>query len=103
MSDLGLQPREEWKELGRLPAEGRLGSSENPSNCLFLLPALPSVNMCHLFGIRSVVSLSELFESNLKESPQRGPAILGDDVTDWMHKAEKAHTLEEKAQNIDLI
>jgi hypothetical protein len=35
MSDLGLQPREGWKQPGRLPAEGRLGSSENTSNCLF--------------------------------------------------------------------
>jgi hypothetical protein len=41
---------------GRLPAEGRLGGSENTSNCLFSLPALPSLHMCHLFGIRSLVS-----------------------------------------------
>jgi hypothetical protein len=42
----------------RLPADGRLGSSENtrkPRRCLFLLPSL---YMCHLFGIRSLVSWS---------------------------------------------
>jgi hypothetical protein len=40
MSDFGLQPREVWKQPGRLPAEGRPGSSENtskPRRCLFLL------------------------------------------------------------------
>jgi hypothetical protein len=43
MSDLGLQPREVWKQLGRLPAEGRLGSSENTSNprrCLLFVACL---------------------------------------------------------------
>jgi hypothetical protein len=54
MSDLGSQPREVWN--GRLPAEGRRGSSENTSNCLILFPALPSLHTCHLFGIRSLVS-----------------------------------------------
>jgi hypothetical protein len=39
MSELGSQPREVWKQPGRLPAEGRLGCSESTSNCLFLLPA----------------------------------------------------------------
>jgi hypothetical protein len=29
MSDLGLQPREVWKQSNRLPAEERLGSSKN--------------------------------------------------------------------------
>jgi hypothetical protein len=36
MSDLGLQPREVWKQPSRLPAEGRLGSSENTSNRFFV-------------------------------------------------------------------
>jgi hypothetical protein len=46
------------KQPGRLPAEGRLRSSENKSQCLFLLPAWPNLHMCHLFGIRSLVSCS---------------------------------------------
>jgi hypothetical protein len=58
MSDLSLQPRELWKQPGRLPAKGRRGRSDNTSNCLFLLPAWPSLHMCHLFGIRSLVSWS---------------------------------------------
>jgi hypothetical protein len=40
MSDLCSQPREVWKQPGRLPAEGRLGSSENtskPRRCLFVV------------------------------------------------------------------
>jgi hypothetical protein len=39
MSDLGLQHREAWNQLDRLPAEGKLGSSENtskPRRCLFV-------------------------------------------------------------------
>jgi hypothetical protein len=36
MSDLGSQPREVWKQPSRLPAEGRPGSSENTSSCLFV-------------------------------------------------------------------
>jgi hypothetical protein len=59
MSDLGLQPRELWKQLDRLPAEERLGSSENtskPRRCLFLFLALPSLHVCHLFGIRSLAT-----------------------------------------------
>jgi hypothetical protein len=57
MSDLGLQPREVWKQPDQQSAEGRLGSSENtswPRRCLFLFPAWPSLHMCHLFGIRSL-------------------------------------------------
>jgi hypothetical protein len=40
MSDLNLQLMEVWKQPGRLPAEGRLGSSENtsePQRCLFFV------------------------------------------------------------------
>jgi hypothetical protein len=37
MNDLGSQPREVWKQPGRLPAKGRIGSSENTSNCLFFV------------------------------------------------------------------
>jgi hypothetical protein len=40
MSDLGLQPREVRGQSGQLPAEERLGCSENTSDCLFLLLAL---------------------------------------------------------------
>jgi hypothetical protein len=43
MSSLGLQPREVWKQPSRLPAEGRLGSSENtsePRRCLFFVACL---------------------------------------------------------------
>jgi hypothetical protein len=42
MSDLGLQPREVWELLGRLPAEGRPGGSENRRKlrrCLFFVVA----------------------------------------------------------------
>jgi hypothetical protein len=60
MSDLGSQPSEVWKQPGRLPAEGRLGSSENTSNCRFLLPAWPSLHMYHFSGIRSLVSRSRI-------------------------------------------
>jgi hypothetical protein len=62
MSDLGSQPREVWEKPGRLPAEWRLGSSENTSNRLFLSPAWPSLTMCHLFGIKSLVSWSWFWE-----------------------------------------
>jgi hypothetical protein len=62
MSDISLQPREVWKQLGRLPVEGRLGSSENTQASrgvvIFLLLAWPSLHMCHLFGIRNLVFLS---------------------------------------------
>jgi hypothetical protein len=37
MSDLGSQPREVWKQPGRLPVEGSLGSSENISNYPFFV------------------------------------------------------------------
>jgi hypothetical protein len=43
MSDLGSHPREVWKQPDRLPAEGRLGSSENtsmPRRCLFFVACL---------------------------------------------------------------
>jgi hypothetical protein len=55
MSDLGSQPREVWKELDQLPAEGRLGSSENtskPRRCLFLLLRGPLCicSTCLAFG-----------------------------------------------------
>jgi hypothetical protein len=40
MSDLGSQPREVWKQPGRLPAEERLGSSESTSSCLFFVACL---------------------------------------------------------------
>jgi hypothetical protein len=49
MSDLGSQPREVWKQPGRLPAEGRLGSSENTRQstifvaCLALFAYVPLV------------------------------------------------------------
>jgi hypothetical protein len=68
MSDLGLQPGEVWKQAGRLPAEGRRGSSENTSSCLFLLPVLPSLHMCHLFCIRSLVSWNLNLNSNFFEN-----------------------------------
>jgi hypothetical protein len=40
MSDLSLQLREVWKQPDRLPAEGRLGSSENtskPQHCVLFV------------------------------------------------------------------
>jgi hypothetical protein len=46
MSDFGIQSREVWKQPNRLPAEGRLGSSENTSKprrrlyCCLLGPLL---------------------------------------------------------------
>jgi hypothetical protein len=43
MRDLGSKPREVWKQPGRLPAEGRLGSSENtskPRRCLLFVACL---------------------------------------------------------------
>jgi hypothetical protein len=43
MSNLGLQPSEVWKQPDRLPAEGRLGSSENtskPRRCLYFVACL---------------------------------------------------------------
>jgi hypothetical protein len=52
LSDLGSQLKEVLKQSGRLPAEGRLGSSINTSNYLFYC----SLHMCHLFGIHSPVS-----------------------------------------------
>jgi hypothetical protein len=64
MGDLGLQPREVWNQPGRLPAEGRPGSSENTRSCLFLLPARPSLQVCHLFGIRSLVTWLSLQEKS---------------------------------------
>jgi hypothetical protein len=65
MSDLGFKPREVWKQPYRLPAEGRLGNSENTSKlrrCLFLFPAWPSLNMCHLLGIRDLLFIYLYFE-----------------------------------------
>jgi hypothetical protein len=52
MSDLGSQPKEVWKQPGRLPAEGRLGSSENTRNSLFccLLGPLCIYATCLAFG-----------------------------------------------------
>jgi hypothetical protein len=43
MTDLGSQLREVWKQSGRQPAEGRLGSSENTRKlrrCLFFVACL---------------------------------------------------------------
>jgi hypothetical protein len=59
MRDLGLQPREVWKQPDRLPAEGRLGSSENrskPRHCLLFVACLALVEYMLLFGIRSLVT-----------------------------------------------
>jgi hypothetical protein len=49
MSDLGLKPREVWKQPDRLPAEERLGISENHKQlsifvaCLALFAYVPLV------------------------------------------------------------
>jgi hypothetical protein len=55
-----LTSQEVWKQPGRLPAEGRLGSSETQASrgvvFFVVLASLASLHMCHLFGIRSLVS-----------------------------------------------
>jgi hypothetical protein len=59
MSDLGLQLREVWKQPDRLPAEGRLGSSENtskPRRCLYFVACLALVAYVSLIGIQSLIS-----------------------------------------------
>jgi hypothetical protein len=40
MSDLGLNPREVWKQPDRLPAEGRLGRSKNKKEAAFFVACL---------------------------------------------------------------
>jgi hypothetical protein len=81
MSDLGWQPREVWKQPGRLPAEGRLGTSENtskPRRCLFMLPAWPSMHMCRLFGVRSLVfwSWSSITEIQYAQGPNAETSFI---------------------------
>jgi hypothetical protein len=51
MNILGLQPSEIRHKFDRLPAEGRLGNSENlnkPRRCFLLLPALALLVSCLL-------------------------------------------------------
>jgi hypothetical protein len=59
MSDLSFQLREVWKQPDRLPAEERPGTWENTSKlrrCLLSSNPWPSSNICHLLGIRSLVT-----------------------------------------------
>jgi hypothetical protein len=67
MSELGLQPREVWKQPDRLPAEEKLGNSENTNKqrrCqLFLWPTWPSLHIRHLLGIRSLVTSLDTFHN----------------------------------------
>jgi hypothetical protein len=65
LSDLRLQTREVQSQPNWLPAIMRPGNSENTSkqrHRLFLLPAWPSLNMCHLFGILRLVSARQLLK-----------------------------------------
>jgi hypothetical protein len=67
MSDLGMQPREVWKQPDRLPAEGGLGSSKkkkNPANCgvffCCLLSRLCICAACLAFGVNLVAGLNSV-------------------------------------------
>jgi hypothetical protein len=59
-ANLGSQPREVCKMPDGLPIEERQGSSGTQASqgVLFLFVAWPSVNICRLFGIQSLVSRS---------------------------------------------
>jgi hypothetical protein len=63
INDLGSQPREVWKQPGRLPVEGKLGSSENTSSFLFccLLCSLCICATCLAFGAQYPELLNQLF------------------------------------------
>jgi hypothetical protein len=86
MCDLGVQPREVWKQPDQLPAEGWLGSPENtskPRRYLFFVACLAVFAYVPLIWHSEPSILILILMSKQNEQKERTKCIQSDQVQEF--------------------